>query len=179
MGFLCVWLCVAVCLTCGPRQLFFLQCGRETPKGWTTLPKVTDHSFSTCDQWEGITMQRGERGRLGSKVRKQRLWCPWQGTLAHLRPVPSSGPLSIGSWARNDSYKSSTLQMPKPYPNTRNFRISQPSSACPSNTKFFSARTRGWVSAHTIRGTGWNLLTAGPPPSAYRKVLEAAPGMCL
>ena len=24
-------------LTCGPRQLFFFQCGAETPKGWTPL----------------------------------------------------------------------------------------------------------------------------------------------
>ena len=30
--FLCVWLRVAVCLMCGPRQLYFFQCGPETPK---------------------------------------------------------------------------------------------------------------------------------------------------
>ena len=28
---------VAMDLMCGPRQLFFLQCGPEMPKGWTPL----------------------------------------------------------------------------------------------------------------------------------------------
>ena len=31
-----LWLCVAMCLMCGPRQLFF-QCVAEMPKGWTPL----------------------------------------------------------------------------------------------------------------------------------------------
>ena len=25
---------------CGPRQLFFFQCGPETPKGWTPLHSI-------------------------------------------------------------------------------------------------------------------------------------------
>ena len=29
-------LCVTTYLMCGPRQLFFFQCGPEMPKGWTT-----------------------------------------------------------------------------------------------------------------------------------------------
>ena len=29
--------CVFVYWTCGPRQLFFFQCGPETPKVWTPL----------------------------------------------------------------------------------------------------------------------------------------------
>ena len=28
-------------LMCGPRQLFFFQCGPETPKGWTPLAICT------------------------------------------------------------------------------------------------------------------------------------------
>ena len=32
-----LWLCVTMYLLCGPRQLFFFQCGPETPKGWTPL----------------------------------------------------------------------------------------------------------------------------------------------
>ena len=31
------WLPVSMYLMCGPRQLFFFQCGPETPKSWTTL----------------------------------------------------------------------------------------------------------------------------------------------
>ena len=31
------FLLVFVYLMCGPRQLFFFQCGPETPKGWTPL----------------------------------------------------------------------------------------------------------------------------------------------
>ena len=32
-----LWLRVAMYLVCGPRQLFFFQCGPETPKVWTPL----------------------------------------------------------------------------------------------------------------------------------------------
>ena len=39
MSFFCVWLCVAVYLMCGQRQLFFFQCGLVTLKGWT--PYIT------------------------------------------------------------------------------------------------------------------------------------------
>ena len=32
-----VWLCVTMYLMCGPKQLFFFQCGPELPKGWTPI----------------------------------------------------------------------------------------------------------------------------------------------
>ena len=32
----------AMYLICGPRQLFLLQCGLETPQVWTPLRRVTD-----------------------------------------------------------------------------------------------------------------------------------------
>ena len=32
-----LWLHVAMYFMCGPRQLFFFQCGPEMPKGWTPL----------------------------------------------------------------------------------------------------------------------------------------------
>ena len=33
-----MWLHVTMYLMCDPRQLFFFQCGAETPEGWTPLP---------------------------------------------------------------------------------------------------------------------------------------------
>ena len=41
-----LWLCVAMHVMCGPRQLFFFQSGPETPKGWTPL-FVNAHSNTT------------------------------------------------------------------------------------------------------------------------------------
>ena len=45
------FLLVFVYLTCGLRQLFFFQCGPETPKGWTAL------DVKPCELWVGL--QRG------------------------------------------------------------------------------------------------------------------------
>ena len=49
-GFL--WLHVTVYLMCGPRQLFFFQCGIEMPKVWTPLLKhcisVSNTSHVDC-----------------------------------------------------------------------------------------------------------------------------------
>ena len=36
---------VFVYLTCGPRQLFFFQCGPETPKGWAPLLQTCGKPF--------------------------------------------------------------------------------------------------------------------------------------
>ena len=40
-----LWLCRTMYLVCGPRQLFFFQCGLEMSKGWT--PVIT--AFSRPD----------------------------------------------------------------------------------------------------------------------------------
>ena len=41
---------VFVYLMCGPRQLFFFQCGPETPEGWTLL--IMHYNKSTeCVTW--------------------------------------------------------------------------------------------------------------------------------
>ena len=50
---------VFVYLMCGPRQLFFFQCGPETPKGWTCLCLGTPNCY-------GKNKGRNDNYELGS-----------------------------------------------------------------------------------------------------------------
>ena len=45
------FLLVFVYLMCGPRQLFFFQCGPEMPKGWTPLLLEKKQSFSSNHEY--------------------------------------------------------------------------------------------------------------------------------
>ena len=64
---------VFVYLVCGPRQLFFFQCGPETPKGWAPLGQdgcrmLDSHTKSSINQaaWSKQTLCRIQ-GRLPGK----------------------------------------------------------------------------------------------------------------
>ena len=50
------WLHVAMYLMCGPRQLFFFQCGPEMPKVWT--PLLWRDVFSLCGNFFFFNMYR-------------------------------------------------------------------------------------------------------------------------
>ena len=69
---------VFVYLMCGPRQLFFFQCGPETPKGWTSLQECSQAkikslpSYTACTKFLTLTRFEGQkecyhRWRRGNK----------------------------------------------------------------------------------------------------------------
>ena len=65
MRFFCVWLCVTVYLMCGPKQLFYFQCGPEMPKGWTRLlPKLPKIHAGHTHFFERIGAERCQHQEL-------------------------------------------------------------------------------------------------------------------
>ena len=86
--FFFVWLCVAVYLMCGPRQLFF-QVGPETPKGWTTLAMVRQQAnfVESNFTWSSISSSVSERNTYFLLIRQE--------PPLHVKSFFLSGPLPL------------------------------------------------------------------------------------